>query len=220
MCQTNIEASGLKENPGEEVIYSNSEAEEWIRESSSTDVFPIHPAPSLMSLRSCIQPSFSVKKNSDPLYQNRQIIFSHVLHAHSQPQLSHSCSQPFLASQLSLNPGGYSVKMKRSPIHGKIISSSVDKLTSIPYSQASALLSHEGVNALRAFHEQVKNRSALLVGKSDNSPATSTQGINHAEQDLTLMQRIHPTGLTDQARFPQVSFFVNDNNFCVSSIFF
>lgn len=159
-----------------------------------------------MSLRSCVQPSFSGKKGLDPLYQNQQIILSHVLHAHSQPQLSHSCSQPFLASQLSLNPGGYSVKMKRSPIHGKIISSSVDKLTSIPHSHATTLLSYEGVNALRAFHEQVKTRSALIVGKGESSPATSSQAINHPDQDITVVPRLHQTGsLNDATRFSQVS---------------
>jgi hypothetical protein len=195
----------LKENGGEEAIYSNAEAEEWNRESSTTEIQPIHAAPSLMSLRSCIQPSFSAKKGSDPLYQNQQIILSHVLHAHSQPQLSHSCSQPFLASQLSLNPGGYSVKMKRSPIHGKIISSSVDKLTTIPHSHT--LLSNEGVNALRAFHEQVKTRSALIVGKGESSPAASSQTINHPDQDITVLPRLHQSGgLNDATRFSQVSF--------------
>ena len=135
-------------------------------------------APSMMSIRSCIpfqQASQQQQQHLDPTYQNQQQILSHILHAHSQPQLSHSCSQPFLANGV---PGGGShtplsgIPKRIHPL-GRIISSSADKLTSMSFphlvstqqqqQQQQQQPTYENSAALTlSFHEQVRNAQFVL----------------------------------------------------------
>ena len=147
-------------------------------------------APSMMSLRSCGPPQL----NPDPTYQNQQQLFlSHFLHAHSQPQLSHSCSQPFLATQPTPTPGGGITPLsgvpKRVHPHGRMISSSADKLTSMSYSHiaSAAQLPPPFDNScmLLSFHEQVKNMSPFVVSKCEGMSAVTT-AASVTENDVSV----------------------------------
>ena len=136
-------------------------------------------APSMLSIRSCVP--FQQPKPSDPTYQNQQQIFSQILHAHSQPQLTHSCSQPYLASQpVGLLGSGHnplSGVPKRVHPHGRIISSSADKLTSMSFphlassqqqlqqqQQQQQQPTYENSAILTfSFHEQVRSSEKILI---------------------------------------------------------
>ncbi len=195
-------------------------------------------APSMMSLRSCgpmqqQQQNHHKSAQSDPTYQNQQqVILSHFFHAHSQPQLSHSCSQPFLASQPSTTPGGGGVTPlsgvpKRVHPHGRMISSSADKLTSMSYShiaspsqqqqqQQQQQPQYENSMQLLSFHEQVKNMSPFVVSKCDVMSAAVTTPSNVTDpSDISifasasyLKPQVGVQHCGESTRFSQVSGFV------------
>ena len=173
---TNTQVSGAsldfnESGNGEEAVYSNTVAEEWNRDLELNHVSSMLAAPSMLSIRSCV-PFQQHPNPSDPTYQNQQQIFSQILHAHSQPQLSHSCSQPYLASQpvglLGSGPNPLSGIPKRVHPHGRIISSSADKLTSMSFphlassqqqlqQQQQQPTYENGAILTFSFHEQVRS---------------------------------------------------------------
>ena len=205
--------------------------EEWHRDSEIKYVETMLAAPSMMSLRSCgplqQQQNHHKSAQSDPTYQNQQqVILSHFFHAHSQPQLSHSCSQPFLASQPSTTPGGGGVTPlsgvpKRVHPHGRMISSSADKLTSMSYSHIASPSQqqqpqYENSMQLLSFHEQVKNMSPFVVSKCDVMSAavtTPSNGTDHNDVSIFasasyLKPQVGGQHCGEPTRFSQVSCFV------------
>lgn len=106
---------------------------------------PVYAAPSLMSIRSC----FAVP--SDQRLQQRLYQY----YGHSNPQLSHSYSQPFLSS-------------------GRV-SSSADHLVSSSLNQLAANSDQEnnGLPGKLPFHEQVKNSAHKLPVIQQSVPASA-----------------------------------------------
>ena len=105
---------------------------------------PVYPAPSLMSVRSCFVVSSSNGQSQLPYH-----------YAQSQPQLSHSFSQPFI-SRMS-NSADHLVTSSLSQLHAPL--NPCPQLDSNPQQQQGQQSNVENGTGL-PFHEHVKNSAA------------------------------------------------------------
>ena len=137
---------------------------------------PVYAAPSLMSVQSCfVVPSSgqmpAIFYQQQPLQhqnQNNQALFTQQAQAQSQPQLSHSYSQPFLGPRAS-----------NSADH--LVSASLNQLN-----MSSAAV--EGHNTMTLpFHEQVKNSAHRLPVVNQTQQNSITAVCNNESADVNVV---------------------------------
>ena len=134
---------------------------------------PVYAAPSLMSVRSCfVVPTVATSSSNNNGHHHQPYQSQLPYHyAQSQPQLSHSFSQPFI-SRIS-NSADHLVTSSLSQLHNN--TAEFDHLHQ-QYATAAAIAASAGglENATLPFHEHVKNSAAHKFQQKNSSVSTAT----------------------------------------------